>query len=51
MDCYLCAVKNFQIQLKEHISYKLVDLHNLKFLEWVPADIKLVNYLLENNIG
>ena len=51
MDCYLCAVKNFQIQLKEHISYKLVDLHNLEFLEWVPADIKLVNYLLENNIG
>ena len=51
MDCFLCSVKDFQIQLNEHITYKLVDLNELKSIEWVPADIELVDYLIENNIG
>tara|TARA_B100001057_G_C22259215_1_gene722542 strand:- start:37 stop:462 length:426 start_codon:yes stop_codon:yes gene_type:complete len=51
MDCFLCSVSDFQIKLNDHISYKLVDLNKLKALEWVPADIELVDYLIENNIG
>ena len=51
MDCYLCSINDFQIKLNDHIAYKLVDLNALKSLEWIPADIELVDYLIENNIG
>lgn len=51
MDCFLCSVSDFKIKLNDHISYKLVDLKDLKSLEWVPADIELVDYLEENYIG
>ena len=51
MDCFLCSVKDFKIQLNDHIAYKLVDLNDLKSIEWVHADIELVDYLIENNIA
>ena len=51
MDCYLCVSENMDIKLNDHINYKLLKLHELNSLEWVPADIELVNYLVDNQIG
>ena len=38
------------IKLNDHISYELIELEKLKKLDWVPADLKLIS-LLENNNG
>tara|TARA_Y200000002_G_scaffold329756_1_gene294047 strand:- start:1863 stop:2258 length:396 start_codon:yes stop_codon:yes gene_type:complete len=50
MHCFFCSVEQLDIKLNDHISYELIELEKLKKLDWVPADLKLIS-LLENNNG
>ena len=50
MHCFFCSVQQLDIKLNNHISYELIELEKLKKLDWVPADLKLIS-LLENNNG
>lgn len=54
MDCFICAVKEGHLVLKEHEAAKWLDREHLDSVNWLPADIsiieKLKSYLTTSNI-
>ena len=45
MECYTCAIASGEIQDHEHDSLRWLDRENLWTVEWLPADIKVVETL------
>ncbi len=43
MHCYLCTVKSGDLVLKEHKAAKWLTKDTLDTVDWLPADISLVN--------
>lgn len=54
MHCFLCALKDDNFTLKEHEAYKWLDRSALNTVEWLPADLlvieKLEKYLKEKGL-
>ena len=48
MHCYKCVADNINFTLSEHVDCKILEKSELNSLEWVPADIKVVDYLINN---
>ncbi|WP_202108557.1 (deoxy)nucleoside triphosphate pyrophosphohydrolase [Succinivibrio dextrinosolvens] len=52
MDCYICSIKEGDLILKEHEAAKWLSSEELNSVNWLPADISLVdslrNYLNES---
>ena len=48
MHCYKCVADNISFTLNEHTDCKILDKSELKSLEWVPADVEVVDYLIDN---
>ncbi len=48
MSCFMCSIKEGSIELLEHNDAKWVTKEELDTLNWLPADISVVNYLKEN---
>lgn len=48
MYVYLCSCENFNIQALVHKDYKWMNVKDLDTLDWVPADIPIVNKLKLN---
>ncbi len=48
MHCYKCSANNLDFILGEHTEYRLLNKSELINLEWVPADIEIVDYLIKN---
>jgi 8-oxo-dGTP diphosphatase len=48
MHCYLCKIIKGQITLLEHNAGKWLNTKNIDTVEWLPADIEIVEYLKEN---
>lgn len=42
MDCFLCDIVNGNLVLKEHEAAKWLDKENLYGVEWLPADVSLI---------
>lgn len=42
MDCFWCEVKNWNVNLKEHMAAKWLEKDNIDSVNWLPADIELV---------
>ena len=42
MDCYWCEVKSGKLTLLEHEAAKWLPLDNLRQVNWLPADVKVV---------
>lgn len=42
MDCYLCRLKSENIVLKEHEAARWLDKSSLYEVEWLPADLGLI---------
>ena len=42
MDCYWCKVKSGKLTLLEHEAAKWLPLDNLRQVNWLPADVKVV---------
>ena len=42
MDCYWCKVKSGKLTLSEHEAAKWLPLDNLHQVNWLPADVKVV---------
>ena len=47
MHCFICRANKFEGKLYEHIDYKLQKVSKLKELDWIEADIELVEELME----
>lgn len=42
MDCFVCDIVNGNLVLKEHEAAKWLDKENLYSVEWLPADVSLI---------
>lgn len=47
MECYLCEVVSGELTLKEHSAAKWLTKDTLNSVEWLPADVTLVEKLKE----
>ena len=45
MDVYICHFLNQNIKLHDHMAYRWID-PNEQHIDYVPADIKVINYYL-----
>ena len=48
MDCFWCKVKSGKLTLIEHEAAKWLPLDNLRQVNWLPADVKVVE-AIENS--
>ena len=46
MYSYICCVSNKKFKLKEHKSYQWLNIRELETLEWLPADVAIVEKLM-----
>lgn len=46
MDCFWCEIVNGELVLKEHEDARWLKKEQLKEVEWLPADVALVNTLI-----
>lgn len=47
MDCFWCEIIKGDLVLKEHEAAKWLDIDNIDSVEWLPADITLVEKIKE----
>ena len=47
MDCYWCRVISGKLTLLEHEAAKWLPLDNLRQVNWLPADVKVVEAICE----
>lgn len=45
MDCFWCELVSDEIELKEHEDAKWLDKNNIDSVDWLPADLDLINSL------
>ena len=48
MTCFVCKIKNGNIKLSEHEEVVLKSINELKDLDWLPADLLIIDYLIKN---
>jgi len=48
MQSFICNVSSREIDRKEHISEVWLPIDRLNILDWAPADVHIVNKLMEN---
>ena len=46
MDCFICTIKTGNLVLHDHMAYKWINPH-VENIDWVPADVKVINAYLE----
>ena len=47
MHCYFCSLENGEFNLMEHNEAKWLSLDNLLSVDWLPADIDVINKIIE----
>ncbi|WP_455682361.1 (deoxy)nucleoside triphosphate pyrophosphohydrolase [Thomasclavelia sp.] len=50
MDCYLCTLKDNQINLNNHNTIKWITLDEQN-INWIPADIQIIKKLKEQGVS
>lgn len=45
MDCFICSVKSGALVLKEHSDAKWLSKENIDSVDWLPADISIIEKL------
>ena len=47
MDCFWCEIIKGDLVLKEHEAAKWLDKETLNSVEWLPADVELIDKIFE----
>lgn len=47
MQCFLCTIKDGQLELKEHEDAKWLDKESINTVDWLPADLQLIDKIKE----
>lgn len=50
MDCFLCTLAEDSITLVEHSAAKWLDAEHLRSVDWLPADIKVIEAIEDQSI-
>ena len=45
MDCYFVEIQSGELILTEHLAYRWLNITQLKKVDWLPADIDLIDNL------
>ena len=45
MDCFWCELKSRELVLKEHEAARWLSAEGLETVDWLPADIKLIDQI------
>jgi len=45
MDCFCCSIKNGELTLLEHEAAKWLSFDNLRQVNWLPADLEVINII------
>ena len=45
MDCFICKIKSGALVLKEHEAAKWLTKENLDSVDWLPADLSLIEII------
>lgn len=45
MDCFWCAIIEGELELREHEAARWLTVRTLEEVEWLPADVKLIERL------
>ena len=45
---YIAKLDLVEFKLKSHIEYKIIEIENLKSLEWLAGDYPVINYMEKN---
>lgn len=48
MDCFLCELAADHLELKEHEDAKWLTIEKLDSVDWLPADVTLVDKIKSN---
>ena len=48
MHCYLCSLKS-EVKLLEHEDAKWLSLENIYGVNWLPADVEVINSIISQN--
>lgn len=51
MDCFWCSIKEGKLTLKEHEAARWLDIKTIDSVEWLPADITLIDKIKERLNG
>ena len=51
MDCFWCEIVKGDLVLKEHEAAKWLNKESLKAVDWLPADITLIDKLLTTRVA
>ena len=49
MHCYWCRVESGQLTLKEHEAARWLDRNHLESVNWLPADLQLLQVIKSDN--
>lgn len=44
---FLCTIKDGQLELKEHEDAKWLDKESINTVDWLPADLQLIDKIKE----
>ena len=47
MDCFWCEIVNGDLVLKEHEAAKWLNKNTIDEVEWLPADVTLIDVIKE----
>lgn len=47
MDCFICSIKSGNLVLKEHEAAQWLTRENLDSVDWLPADLGLIDKIRE----
>lgn len=50
MHCFLCSVISGNLELLEHENARWLSPSELKSVEWLPADIEVLDFIIDNHI-
>lgn len=50
MHCFLCSVISGNLELLEHENARWLIPSELKSVEWLPADIEVLDFIIDNHI-
>lgn len=45
MHCFICSIKEGNLTLLEHSAAKWLDMEHIDSVDWLPADVEVVNQL------
>ena len=51
INFFITKIKNLNFKLNAHLSYKIIDIKELKKLDWLAADYSVIDFIESNGVA